>query len=359
MKVSRITKLPEKYLQYDITTETENFYVKTGDSYVLIHNSPQLYWGRDKDGNFTLSGHNGWSKKVKPQSPEELYKFIAHESGSPKTPEEQQSREEFALHISHLWPIFERATPKSFRGYVYADALFLSRPDIDNDGVYNFCPNPKSKTCYHVRSTSELGKKISQADIMVVGHARFKEFGLPDSEQTPMREFDQFNTTGDLIVLGPIYNRRAITVNKAQLQKLIQVVGKNHSDIDDFLQGTAGLSDIKQIIYKYINTSSKNQRLDQISRQDFLSRLAELGVSSGKQQKIAELDKNYPSALNNIMELIKQVQVIKDNIIDQVEKGATEQEIWDTHGEGRVRYADDDKQFGHIKLVPRKRWTPS
>ena len=48
---------------------------------------------------------------------------------------------------------------------------------------------------------------------------------------------------------------------------------------------------------------------------------------------------------------------MKDQIIDQVE--GEQGDIWDTNGEGRVRYGGMDKQFGNVKLVPRKRWTPS
>ena len=45
------------------------------------------------------------------------------------------------------------------------------------------------------------------------------------------------------------------------------------------------------------------------------------------------------------------------NVIDQIESGP-KAEIWDTNGEGRVRYADAGKKFGNVKFVPRKRWTP-
>ena len=49
---------------------------------------------------------------------------------------------------------------------------------------------------------------------------------------------------------------------------------------------------------------------------------------------------------------------MKDEVIDQLE--GEQGDIWDTNGEGRVRYADTStKQFGNVKLVPRKRWTPS
>jgi hypothetical protein len=51
------------------------------------------------------------------------------------------------------------------------------------------------------------------------------------------------------------------------------------------------------------------------------------------------------------------IQRMKDEVIDQVE--GEQGDIWDTNGEGRVRYADPNKKFGNVKLVPRKRWTPA
>ena len=40
MKIKSITKLEKKFPQCDVTTDTENFYIKAGDKYILTHNSP-------------------------------------------------------------------------------------------------------------------------------------------------------------------------------------------------------------------------------------------------------------------------------------------------------------------------------
>ena len=55
--------------------------------------------------------------------------------------------------------------------------------------------------------------------------------------------------------------------------------------------------------------------------------------------------------------MVKQIQEVKDQVISQIE--GEQGDIWDTEGEGRVRYGDAGKKFGNVKLVPRKRWTPS
>jgi hypothetical protein len=320
--------------------------------------NPQIYWGREeKNGPLILAGHNGWSRGAKTDSPEELEDFILNKSGSPKTPEERAARQQFAKQFADLYPLFDRATPKNFVGFVYADGLFLTRPELDDQGVYNFCPNPKSKTCYHVRGDSELGRRIAGADVMVVGHAFFPEFGMDDSDQKPLDDFSMFNKTKELVVQGPVYNSKSIGVDTAELTQVEQYLQKNAGQVDGFLSDTAGLSDLKNIFYTYVNQTAKMKQLDSLGEEHFMAWLTKSKVSPNKQAKIQEKMSAHPQGVSAIFSLVKMIQSVKDNIIDQIE--GEQGDIWDTEGEGRVRYGGADKQFGNVKLVPRKRWTPS
>lgn len=319
--------------------------------------NPQIYWGRDrKGGPLVLAGHNGWSRGAKTDNPDAVADFIANKSGSPKTPEEKAQREEFAQKFAGLYDYFDRATPQDFVGYVYADGLFLDRPQEEN-GVYTFCPNPRSQTCYHVKSDSDLGRRIGSADIMVVGHAYFPEFGMPDSQQQPMQDFSAFDGDSRIIVLGPVYNQKPVNVNTTAIDRVENFVQSNGKAIDGFLASTAGLSDLKNIIYTYVNQTAKAKQLNKLSEQHFFNWLSTSKVSANKQAKIAELNSNFKNSLSSIFELVKMIQTMKDQVIDQIE--GEQGDIWDTNGEGRVRYADTSKKFGNVKLVPRKRWTPA
>lgn len=320
--------------------------------------NPQIYWGREAVGGpLILSGHNGWSKGYKTDNPRDLQDFIANKSGSPKTPEEQAARNEFAKTFAALYPLFDEATPRDFVGFVYADGLFLKRPPIDQQGVYTFCPNPNSQTCYHVRQDSELGRRISQAQVMVVGHAFFPEFGMDDSDQQPIDDFSQFNGTKSLIVQGPVYNSQPVNVADQAIVQVEAYLKKNGGQIDGFLQGAPGLSDLKNIIYTFVNQTAKAKQLDSIDTDLFFNWLQTSKVSKPKQDKIMQLSQQNNTALDAIFNLVRQIMDLKDDIINQIESGA-KGDIWDSHGEGRVRYAPQGKQFGNVKLVPRKRWTP-
>lgn len=319
--------------------------------------NPQIYWGRErKGGPLILAGHNAWSKGVAATSQEEVADFISNKSGNPKTPEEKAARSEFAQKFASMYDYFDRATPNDFVGFVYADGLFLDPPE-QKDGVYTFCPNPKSQTCYHVKANSDLGKRIGRATIMVVGHAFFPQFGMPDSSQQPMQDFSMFDNDPSIVVLGPVYNSKPVKVNTSAIDAVENFVSQNKAAIDGFLESAKGLADLKNIIYTYVNQTAKAKRLDSLSAEDFSNWLQTSKVSTGKQAKIAELDLQFKGALSAIFELVKMIQRMKDEVIDQVE--GEQGDIWDTNGEGRVRYADPNKKFGNVKLVPRKRWTPA
>ena len=320
--------------------------------------NPQVYWGREGGVYVPPHGHNQWGKGQPPKSAEDVAAFIMS-TGKASTPEETAGRQQFANKFASLAPLFAAATPPMLDGnstyYVYADALFLSPPEL-KDGVYTFCPNPKSQTCYHVRADSDLGKRIARAKVMVVGHAYFTQHGQPDSAQIPIKDFSSFNGNPDVIVLGPIYNVAPVKVDNSRIDQVEQYVKTHGAAIDQFLEGTAGVSDLRNIIYTFVNQTAKAKQLDDISADLFIKWMESGKVSAGKMQKILQLEQQT-GAMSKIFTLVRAIQLLKDNVIDQIEAGP-KAEIWDTNGEGRVRYADAGKQFGNVKLVPRKRWTP-
>ena len=321
--------------------------------------NPQIYWGRINGTFIPPHGHAQWSKGVIPATGKDVADYIMS-TGKASTPEEVASRQAFANQFASLSDMFEAGTPATLDGndtfFVYADALFLKRPAAQ-EGVYTFCPNPKSQTCYHVRADSDLGKRITNAEVMVVGHAYFTEHGQPDSAQIPIKDFSQFNANPKLVVLGPIYNIAPVKVDNTRIEQVENYLKQHASHIDTFLSGGPGMADLKNVIYTYINQSAKAKQLDNVSTPHFEQWMASGKVSEKKMNNILALSKEQNNALDDVFKLIRAIQILKDTVIDQIESGP-KAEIWDTNGEGRVRYADGNKRFGNVKLVPRKRWTP-
>lgn len=333
--------------------------------------NPQVYWGREKkNGPLILAGHNQWSRGVKATSQHDVYDFIANQSGKVKTPEEQKQRQQFATNFANLYPLFDAATPKNFVGFVYADNLFGVEPNNPKQlekptkeypqGIWTFCPNPISKTCYHVDAGSELGQRIAKAQVMVVGHATFDSFGAPDREQQPMDDFDLFNQTAGLIVQGPIYTDTAPDIDTNPIDNMIEYVGQHGEAVDNFI-GSLPDPDKNGIFYPFFNQMSnlhaqKKQDFGNISGKTFIDWMQSKGVSVKKQQHIINMIQEHPGGLDAIFFLIKGIR----NMKDQIDAGIRQQprkEIWDTNSEGHVRYAQKHHKYGNIKIVPTT-WVP-
>ena len=340
--------------------------------------NPQVYWGREqKGGPLILAGHNQWSRGVKSTSPDSVYDFIANQSGNPKTPEEATKRQEFATNFSNLYPLFEKATPKNFVGFVYADALFGVDPGLAKKfvppgkdpsttaeehpkGTWTFAPNPKSRTMYHVDADSELGHRISQAQVMVVGHGSFDSFGAPDRTQQPMDDFSSFNSVPGLIVQGPIYTETAPIVDVKAIDEMIKYVNQHGGAIDNFMNSLPD-SDKNGIFYPFFNQMSNlhasgKQDFNSISGHTFISWMATKGISAKKQQHIINMVQQHPGGLDAIFHLIKGIRNMKDQQ-DASIKQQPRREIWDTNGEGHVRYPQKHHKYGALKFVPTS-WAP-
>lgn len=330
--------------------------------------NPQIYWGREvANGPLILAGHNQWSRGVKGDSKEAVYDFIANQSGKAKSPEEVKQRQAFATQFANLYPLFDAATPKDFVGFVYADNLFGVEPTNPiklKDGVYTFCPNPKSNTCYHVRADSDLGQRIAKAQVMVVGHAMFDEFGAPDRAQQPMDDFSMFNQTPGLIVQGPIYTSSGSGQDTSRVDELIDYVSNEVKGVGPTIDAfIASLPDPDKngVFYPFFNAMSNlhannQQSFDSITGKTFVDWMTTKGVSQKKQQHIINMIQQHPGALDSMLKLIKDIRNMKDEVVAAY-KGQGQPEIWDTEGEGYVRYAQPGHKYGNIKLVPTS-WAP-
>lgn len=336
--------------------------------------NPQVYWGREsKGGPLILAGHNQWSRGVKSDSPEGVYDFIANQSGKPKTSEDLKARQAFAKNFSALYPLFDAATPKDFVGFLYADSLFgvdpalnkkLIRMDGYPKGVWTFAPNPKSNTRYYVDAESELGQRIAQAKVMVVGHAMFDTFGAPDRAQQPLDDFSMFNQTTGLIVQGPIYTSSGSGQDTSRIEELIDYVS-NEVDgmgpsLDAFISSLPD-ADKNGVFYPFFNAMSNlhannEQSFDSITGDTFLNWMTNKGVSKNKQQHIINMIKAHPGAFDGMLKLIKDIRNMKDEVYAAY-KAQGKPEIWDSDGEGFVRYAQPHHKYGNIKLVPTT-WAP-
>jgi hypothetical protein len=320
---------------------------------------PQVYWGREPDGTFIMTGHNGWLKPDgtgKTTKPADLAKFIMN-TGKATTDDQVRERQQFATEFASLWSLFEAATPANFRGYVYGDLLYMRRPAVAN-GKFIFTPN---QVTYSVDANSDLGKRIAGSTAAVVGHAYFSDFGLPDRTQQPIDDFDKFNQNAGLIVMGPKHVQpQKMQVNTAGLKQIAALTQAHAADIDRFLSddtlGVNKMSNFKNVLYKFNNQQVRAGVTTGLAAK-FPQWLAGSGESVPMQQKITNWMASNPKGYAAVFAILEGIRQLKDQIITQLDQqqGDVQQSTGgQPGGEGYVLYNPE----GNVKLVPRHRWAP-
>lgn len=305
--------------------------------------NPTIYWGRESNGQFVLVGKNGWGRN-KSTTADDLGNFIKSSGKG------EEWREKFGNDMAGVFNVMEAATPPDFRGYVYGDLLYHpGKPFTASTGKLQFTPN---LVTYTVDTKSPLGERIANSTVGVVVHTKYEEFG--SNSGAPISDVAELNGQG-VVVLGQTYVAHQPKVNTSEVKSIRATANKNAQVIDSFLAPVAGLSDMKNIIYTYVNHMSRTQQLKNIEN-GFFDWLSTSKVSPNKQTKIQELSKQSPSALPAIFALVKQIMTVKDHIIGQLDdadadvKATTKGE---KGGEGYVALGSK------TKLVPRQRWQPN
>lgn len=306
--------------------------------------SPTVYWGRDEDGTFRLVGKNNWGRdEGRSSSAEELKQFIMSRGKG------EDWRPRFANDMAAMWAVFEAATPKDFRGYIYGDILFHpGKPYNSGDGKISFTPN---QTTYEVKATSSVGQRLGKATIAVAAHKHLEYFGDKGGED--LIEVKSLNTNPDLVVFGQTYVSHQPAVDASNLNTIEQVVRKSGNKINTFLAPIAGLSDLQNIIYTYVNTRSKEKALDNIDSDDFFNWLKTSKVSAPKQQKIFA----HPQAevMGDVFYLVRELMKAKNEVIAELDAATGD---ITAHTGGKPGGEGYMHTLHGVKLVPRDRWTP-
>ncbi len=304
---------------------------------------PTMYWGREPNGAFVLVGKNGWGRN-KSTSANNLQKFIN------STGKGEDWRQRFAGEMAAIFDVMKSATDPNFRGYIYGDILYHpGKPVKSTEEGLQFTPN---QVTYTVDPNSRLGKRVDETDVGVVVHTRYENFG--DNSGPPISDTNDLNNN-QALVLGQTYvahQPKVDTKNSASIRNTAQ---KNAKVIDGFLAPVQGLSDMKNIIYTYVNQMSRGRKLDGLEN-GFFDWLGNSKVSANKQKKIAEMAKQNPKALPAIFSLVKQIMASKDDIIQQLDDAPADVKQstgGEKGGEGYVALGSK------TKLVPRTRWQPS
>jgi hypothetical protein len=184
MKVTKVRKLSEKYEQYDLSTETENFYVKFGDVWGLIHNSPAVICGiNPENGQFFVGTKSVFNVDGKLNY---TNKDIDNNHPNPGL------NEKLKVALAFL--------PKlNIKGILQGDLLFtkgdIDKKVIDGKSYITFTPNTIT---YAIPTDSVLAKKMTEAQLGIVFHTSYSGKKIEDLRTSFNIDIGKLSTTKDV-----------------------------------------------------------------------------------------------------------------------------------------------------------------
>jgi len=219
--------------------------------------------------------------------------------------------------------------------------LYSNTPPMEG-GHFVFTPN---KVTYAVKQKSAIGQRIANSDVGVVIHT-FTELDGSKEQANPsmLRE-------GSLFIMPPVLMQQPPKTDVKGIDQLRAEVKKNAALIDKLVEPQPGLSDIRNIIYTYVNQMSRDKRWDEL-KSGFKAWLTQSKVSANKQAKI--MSSPEFAQYNVLFDLVLRIQELKNQVIDHFDDSDVDvkSSIGDERG-GEGYVAARDK----VKLVPRHKWT--
>lgn len=317
----------------------KQFQSDVSDVSIKWDGTPAVIFGRNESGEFILTdiaGFNAKNYNGRVTSAQDLANMILSRGSKELTDE----RRAYAADMAGVWNAFESAVPASTRGFFHGDLLYKSTPPM-SDNHYVFTPN---KVTYSVKADSSIGQRIARSKVGVVVHT------FTDLQNNRVQASVDDLQEGQLFIMPPVIAQRVPKINLQAVAGVEAAIKKYAAGIDSLLAPKPGLSDIKNIVYTYVNQMSREGRWNQLTS-GFESWLKNSKVSEGKQAKIFALPEyKYFSV---IFDLVLKIQQLKNDVIEQLDQA--EQDVVasigsERGGEGYVAAKS------RTKLVPRHRF---
>ena len=319
--------------------------IETSPSSISIKwdGSPAVIFGRNENGEFVLTDKSGFGAKGyngRVTSSDDLEQMFLNRAKG----EIEDSRREFATQMKNIWDKVESVIPEDFRGYLHGDLLWFSTPP-SQDGRLIFKPNT---TTYSVNEKSEIGQKIARSDVCIVVHQSIDLEGNKSSvDMGQLRD-------GRTFIMPPVYVTTSPGVDLPEVDRLESYLKSNANAIDKLLAVPAELkmTDFRNILYTYINNSTKAGNLDNLGN-NFSEWVEASKLSGPKKERVIQYTQENSDGFEAIFTFIKGVMTTKNKIITALDSQPADIEA-STNGErGGEGYVIDKD----VKLVNRAGFT--
>ena len=302
---------------------------------------PALIFGRMPDGTFVLTDVSGFTAKGYNglfTSPRQVTKHLAARDATAAEQGKPATRvETLAPLYQQLWPLLQAAVPLNFKGYIQGDLLYTATPP-ERAGNLEFRPNT---IAYSIPAASKLGQEISNSNVGIAIHTRYKE---PGGAKQPLGRPVLIPVNG-LLLLEPIHPVENVQPeDSSSVKQLKQLVAKHGANIDGLFNPAelraAKITDLPKLCIDFVNymihlTHNDNAVINNFqATQRFVSDfLSWVGVNKGraKYEKIAEYLQSPRSNVDGIAAAWTAfilLHNIKMDILQQLDRQVPGQEGW-------------------------------
>lgn len=325
--------------------------------------SPAMLIGRDEQGRFHLGDKFHKTLNLSPDAVRQSY--LGRSSG-----ELGDERREFVESMVKLWPLYEQATPKSFRGFLEVGLLYKTRPPLVN-GQWVFQPNT---VIYHVDQNSELGKRIAKSVSASAATGFFKQIPGAGGQREAVGSHANGFGSEQVIIIPRKTSEVQVKLSNDKIGQVEQFIKQAAPRIEKFITPSKEWTETfknqaqavpawRQVIYKYVNSQvDVAGGLDSLGN-NMLKWAETDNILSDRRRPIAiEQIKQNVSGMRATFMVVRAIMHLKDEVVNQVEKktlgslGITaELPTGITGGEGFV----DDPSGGTqpLKFVKRSAFT--
>lgn len=224
--------------------------------------SPAVIFGRNDAGEFVLTdkagatavGYNGLAT-----SPAMMDQILKQRDAAAAGKGKASDRTQLSKIYQDIWPYFEAAVPKNFRGYMKGDLLYFpERPYVEDAGNLVFQPNIHGGLPYRIPVASPLGQEIANSQVGIAVHTYMDDPTAP--EQFIGNPESKLKKVPGLMVTGATdENLENLKLNRQTMSELSSYVrGENAQALQGLLNPAElraqQITDLPALMEKFINS---------------------------------------------------------------------------------------------------------
>jgi hypothetical protein len=320
---------------------------------IKFDGSPVIVWGRDESGQFVFNDRVRFLSKSGAgiaKTSKEVYNSIIA-----KDPEDV-SRQQYAQQLAKMFMYLKRSTPEELRGYIQAEVLWFTTPQINPDNnSYEFKPN---KIQYSVPVISDLGERIGRSEMGIVVHSFFDDPNNP-SPTAASPEGLGLTPPRSLVILNTKIDKAEVTTKEVpELILAKHIINQKGHEIDMFLNKsslqTHKISDFAALMKTFAAKTAASGKLMDNGSEKFIQWLSSNQIiNAGKVERMISYIKANKTVYDEIWNLVELITKAKYEVKGHYDRQASLHIAASKDEKAGHEGFVADTPHGRIKLVDR------